>query len=95
VASVLVTPTAQRNLDTLIKTHFLPASTPDRVRRSLEQLYQFPLIGAVVPSRMADLRYVLGPWRWMIILYRYYEDSDEVRIVSIQDGRSATFPISR
>jgi len=95
VASVIITPTAQRNLSDLITTHSLPASTRERLRRSLEQLRLFPLIGAPLPSRVPGLRYVLGPWRWMIIVYRYYQDADEIRIISVQDARSAQSPTSQ
>jgi len=33
---------------------------------------------------------VLGPWRWMLIVYELFEDEDRVVIVSIQDARSST-----
>jgi len=95
VASVLVTPRARRNIQSLIATHSLPDSTQRRIRESLAQLRQFPLVGAVLPGRTPALRYVLGPWRWMIIVYRYYEDADQVWIVSVQDGRSARSMINR
>jgi hypothetical protein len=29
-----------------------------------------------------------GPWRWMLIVYEYFEDEKTVVIVTIQDGRS-------
>ena len=92
MASVLVTPTAERNLDSLIETHTLPDSTRERVRRSLEPLRRFPLLGAPLEGRWAGLRFILGPWRWMIVVYRYDEASDRVAIVTVQDGRSARGP---
>jgi hypothetical protein len=38
---------------------------------------------------MADYRFVLGPWRWMIIVYVFDEAADRVAIVTIQDARTA------
>jgi hypothetical protein len=35
-------------------------------------------------------RFILGPWRWMLILYSYEESDDLVLIVAFQDARSAT-----
>ena len=35
---------------------------------------------------------MLGPWRWMVIVYTYLEDDDRVVVVTIQDGRSSTGP---
>jgi plasmid stabilization system protein ParE len=95
LASVIVTPTAQRNLATLIRTHSLPHSTLARFRQSLQPLRDFPLIGARLPRPGPELRFVLGPWRWMVIVYRYYDESAQVRIISIHDARSATSPTSR
>ena len=34
-------------------------------------------------------RFLLGPWRWMLIVYEYFESEDRVVIVTIQDGRSS------
>jgi plasmid stabilization system protein ParE len=89
LTSVIVTPRARRNLATLIETHSLPASTLERVRRSMESLSQFPLLGAPLAGRWRDFRFVLGPWRWMLIVYRYDEALDQVAVVTIQDARSA------
>ena len=40
------------------------------------------------------MRFIRGPWPWMIVLYRYYEEADEVRIVAVRDAREATSPTS-
>ena len=45
-AQVILTPTALANLDRIIDTHSLPADKPDRFRRSLRPLSEFPLIGS-------------------------------------------------
>jgi plasmid stabilization system protein ParE len=95
VARVVVTPTAVDDLDRLVRTHSLPADTRARVRRCLEPLAQFPRLGAPLQGRWARFRFILGPWRWMIVVYVYDESEDRVAIVTIQDGRtshSATTP---
>ncbi len=89
MAAVIVTPTALRDLEDLIRTHSLPPTTRERVKRSIEPLGRFPGIGAPLLGRWADARFVLGPWRWMIIVYQYDEAADRVAIVTIQDGRTA------
>lgn len=89
MASVVVSATARRNLATLIETHSLPASTTERLRRALEPLRQLPLLGGQLEGRWAGFRFVLGPWRWMIVVYRYDDSIDQVAVVTIRDGRSA------
>lgn len=92
MASVIVTPTAQRNLELLIESHTLPASTKERLRSTLDPLHRFPQLGAAMEGRWAGYRFILGPWRWMIVVYRYDEAADQVAIVTIADGRSARAP---
>ena len=89
MTSVVVTATAARNLASLIETHSLPPSTPERIRASLDPLRQFPLLGAPLAGRWAGYRFILGPWRWLLIVYRYDETQDRVEVLTIQDGRSA------
>lgn len=89
MASVLVSPTAQRNIRILIDTHSLPASTLERLKRSIEPLHHFPLLGGQLEGRWQGFRFILGPWRWMIVVYRYDETLDPVQVVTIQDGRAA------
>jgi hypothetical protein len=36
------------------------------------------------------MRFILGPWRWMLIVHTYQEADDIVLVVTIQDGRSST-----
>lgn len=83
---------AVEDLERLIFTHSLPADTKARVRRSIESLEQFPLLGAALGGRWEGFRFVLGPWRWMVIVYVFLEEEDRVVVVTIQDGRSATSP---
>jgi hypothetical protein len=89
VARVLVSPAAADDLERMVATHSLPADTPSRVRRSIEPLRRFPLLGARLEGRWQRYRFILGPWRWMLIVYTYDEDADTVAIATIQDGRAA------
>jgi plasmid stabilization system protein ParE len=88
VANVVVTPTAAADLATLIRTHSLPADTTSRFKRSVAALVRFPLLGAPLHGQWSNYRFVLGPWRWMIVVYIYDEPADRVAIVTIQDARS-------
>lgn len=82
---------AVEDLDRLTRSHTLPRDTRERVRGALEPLARFPLLGPELVGRWANFRFVLGPWRWMIIVYVYLEEEDRVVIVTIQDGRSSSF----
>ena len=90
MARVLVAPEAAADLTRMIATHSLPADTRARVRRSIEPLGRFPLLGAPLEGRWHDYRFVLGPWRWMLIVYAYDPETDVVAIATIQDGRTST-----
>ena len=80
---------AVKDLDRMIITHSLPPDTRKRVKRSLRQLEQFPRIGRQLEGRWKPLRFILGPWRWMLILYSYEEPDDLVLVVAVQDARSS------
>ncbi len=81
---------ASLNLDRLIQTHSLPNDTRRRVKHSLEQLTRFPRLGPVIAQRGEyELRFVLGPWPWLVIVYTYLDGEDRVVIVAAEDGRSA------
>lgn len=92
MARVELSERAARDLQRLILTHDLPGDTAERVQRRLEPVGTFPLMGPALDERWAPHRYVLGPWRWMVIVYRYFEEDDRVVIVTIQDGRSSAAP---
>jgi plasmid stabilization system protein ParE len=81
---------AVEDLDRMILTHSLPVDTRARVRRSLGSLGNFPRIGRQLDGRWEPFRLILGPWRWMLIVYFYDEQRDEVLIATIQDARSST-----
>lgn len=90
MAQVIVTPRAQRDVDEVISALGLPDDTWVRIARSLRVLETFPLAGPVLASRWSPARFVLGPWAWMILLYRYDESSERVYVVAMHDARSAT-----
>jgi hypothetical protein len=89
VARVLVAPAASADLTRMITTHSLPTDTRDRVRRSIEPLARFPLLGALLEGGWERYRFVLGPWRWMVIVCAYDVETDVVTVATIQDGRTS------
>jgi plasmid stabilization system protein ParE len=89
VARVEFARTAVDDLDSLIRTLTLPPDTRARVARSVRVLGRFPLIGPALSGRWSGLRFLLGPWRWMLLVYVYIDDEDRVVIVTIQDARSS------
>ena len=90
MARVELALTAVEDLDLLIRTHSLPADTRARVARSLRSLQQFPNLGPALTRRWQGFRFILGPWRWLILVYVYIEAEDRVVVVTIQDARSST-----
>jgi hypothetical protein len=90
VASVELAAAAIEDLDRLIRTHSLPASTRARIATSLRALERFPLMGPELAGRWEGLRFLLGPWRWMLLVYVFIEAEDRVVVVTIQDARSST-----
>lgn len=95
MAQVIVTPRARRDVDEAISALGLPEDTWPRIARSLRPLEIFPLAGPKLGGRWAPTRFVLGPWFWMILLYRYEHSSDRVYVVAMHDGRSATSTTAR
>lgn len=87
---VEVTRAALEDLDRLIAALALPADTRSRVKASLTPLARFPLLGPELRGRWQPLRFILGPWRWMLIVYEYLENEDRVVILTIQDARSSS-----
>lgn len=90
MARVELSSAATADLARLIRTHSLPTDTKRRVKRSLVALRRFPRLGPELTGRWKDFRFVLGPWRWMLIVYVYIEDDDRVVIATIQDARSSS-----
>ena len=90
MARVIVAEPARQDLAHLVRSHSLPGSTRDRVRRTIEPLAAFPLLGPALEGRWDGFRFILGPWPWMLIVYAYDEGADLVIVVTIQDARSGT-----
>ena len=82
--------TAVEDLDAMIVTHSLPATTRERVKRSLRSLEVAPRIGPELGGSWGGFRFILGPWRWMILVYTYIEDEDRAIVVTVQDARSSS-----
>ena len=80
---------ATEDLDALIRTHSLPGDTRDRLRLGLAQLERFPRVGAMLHGGWNGLRFVLGPWRWMLVIYHFDEPADRCVVVTIQDARAS------
>ena len=90
---VELTAAAVEDIARLKVTHRLPADTNERIRRSVAALASFPRLGARLEGPEWDgFRFLLGPWRWLVIVYVIDEDADRVVIVTVQDGRSSGSP---
>lgn len=89
MARVEVARAAREDLDRLIRTLSLPVDTAERVKRSLRPLPRFPRLGPELGGRWTGFRFVLGPWRWLIVVYVFEEAEDRVIVVSMHDARSA------
>ena len=88
MAQVLITAEARRDIDAAASALELPPSHWRRIARSLKVLKTFPLAGRRLEGRWAPLRFVLGPWPWMLLLYRYDKSTDRVFVVAMHDARS-------
>jgi plasmid stabilization system protein ParE len=90
VARVELSSAAVDDLEELIRSHSLPSDTAARVARSLRALEDFPLMGPELSGRWSGLRFLIGPWRWMLFVYAVLDGDERVVVVTIQDARSAS-----
>ena len=90
MARVVVTPRAVEDLHDLTEVLGLPATTLLRVQRSLRILESFPLAGRALMGRWEGVRFLIGPWPWLILLYVHDVEDDAVYVVAAHDGRSST-----
>jgi hypothetical protein len=90
VARVELARAAVDDLDALIRTHSLsPPDTRAGVARSLLALEELPLLGSALSGRWEGLSVLLGPWRWLLLVYRFIEPEDRVVVVAVHDARSS------
>lgn len=90
MARVELAVAAVEDLEGLILTHSLPADTRARVARSLRALERFPLMGPTLSGRWESCRFLLGAWRWLLLVYVFIASEDRVVVVTIKDARSST-----
>lgn len=88
MAQIFITTEARSDIDAAASTLGLPPSHWNRIAHSLRVLETFPLAGPRLKGRWAPLRFVLGPWPWMVLLYRYDKSADRVFVVAMHDARS-------
>src|ERR671936_542952 len=90
MARVELAASAVEDLLALIRTHSLPDDSTARVVRSLRPLERFPLLGPALSGPWDGFRFVLGPWRWMPLVYVVLDAEDRVAVFTTQDARSPT-----
>jgi hypothetical protein len=44
---------------------------------------------AIDQGRWAGYRFLLGPWRWLIVLYKYDSVNHTMMVASFEDARSS------
>lgn len=81
---------AVEDLDRLITLDSLPSDTRARAARSLRPLASFPNLGPALSGPWDGYRVLLGPWRWLLLVYVVLEEEDRVVVVTVQDARSST-----
>jgi len=47
-------------------------------------------MGRELSGRWAGMRFLLGPWRWLLLVYVFLETEDRVVVVTIQDARCSS-----
>lgn len=81
---------AVEDLHRLTAVLSLPGDTTERVRAAIEPLREFPRLGPELSGRWTGTRFVLGPWRWMLIVYESDAHADRVVVLTIRDSRSSS-----
>jgi hypothetical protein len=84
----LVTQQARRDVLRAMSALDLPADTWPQIARCLRGLKSPPSAEGRLEGRWAPARFVLGPWPWMILLYRCDEAADEIFLVAMHDARA-------
>ena len=89
---------ALATLDQLVLTHSLPTDTRLRIETSARPLARFLRIGPQLRDLPggAELRFLIGPWPWLVIVYVVFAGENRVVIASVEDGRrSAASTVTR
>ena len=90
MARVELARAAVDDLDRLAAALSLAADTRERVRSCLQPLREFPRLGTELTGRWQGSCSVLGPWRWMLLVYECHEADDRVVVLTGQDARSSS-----
>jgi hypothetical protein len=90
VAEVRLSAVAVEDLDRLTLKPTLPGDPRRRVARSLRPLERFPRLGRELQGPWEPFRFILGTWRWLLIVYVYDEQRNMVLVSTIQDARSSS-----
>jgi hypothetical protein len=79
-------------LDQLVLSHSLPTDTRERVKHSLGRLERFRRLGPelAVLGDGSELRFLIGPWPWLVLVYLYDEREQRIVVVSPEDARAAS-----
>lgn len=87
---VELTEIAIGEIEALIGSHELPDNTWQRVFNSLSVLEEFPYAGRALPEPWEGSRVLVGPWGWMLLIYDYTKEEDEVLVVTAEDARRSS-----
>jgi plasmid stabilization system protein ParE len=90
LAHIELSKVAGEDIERLIRVLSLPNDTRKRIRDSIRLLESFPRLGSEMFGRWQGLRFILGPWRWMLLIYRYDEVGDRVIVVGVHDARPSS-----
>jgi ParE-like toxin of type II ParDE toxin-antitoxin system len=93
--AIEVTRQARDELRSLIETRQLPADTGERLSRSLLLLEEFPRAGKQLAGVWRDCRALIGPWRWLIVVYMYIEPEERVVVIAFHDARTSEAATAR
>jgi plasmid stabilization system protein ParE len=87
---------ARTQVEQLVLSHSLLSDTGARIEASAQPLARFPRFGPEIKgvAEGGELRFLIGPWPWLVIVYLYLASEERVVIVSVEDGRGASATIS-
>ncbi len=92
--TIEVTRLARDEFRELIQTRQLPGDTRERVSRTLLMLEEFPRAGKQLSGVWRDCHALIGPWGWLIVVYKYIENEDRVVVIAFHDARTSDAAIA-